>query len=115
MSDLMNCQLCGSEACYVSDVFKSAFNATDYPWEQVTCSCGARSPEAKWDSSYDVTPKWYPSHTSEAIGGVSYFNFRDGQRAKHRPSAAEAWNNMQKLLARGLILDEPAKSKGNRL
>jgi len=103
MNDVMPCQLCGSKRIYE---FKNLFNVYEefeFPWEQMTCGCGLSSSRVYWDSSDGIEP------------GHDYAVFRVSQMLKHSPGAIEKWNDLQKLIARGLILDNKPKSKGKRL
>jgi len=101
MTELMPCQMCGGNAHYNED----GNDESKYKFESVECcSCGCSGPITHWDDDTNIEY------------GEQWIAFEEEQINKYRPIAAERWNDMQKLIARGKLLDEsPSSSKSKRL
>lgn len=83
MSELMPCQLCGGRASFCDD----SQGPVDEFVRAGCWVCGCRGPIVEFDE---------------------YFDDCDEQQEKHNPEAARRWNEMQTLIARGKLLDEPS-------
>ena len=101
MSDIMPCQICGGNTYYNED----GNDESKYKFERVECcSCNCCGPIAFWDDDDNIQY------------GEQWIAFEEEQITKNRPIDAQQWNDMQKLIARGKLLDESeSSSKSKRL
>lgn len=101
MSDLMPCQMCGCTPQFMDNVCE--ISNVVYEFDQVGCPyCRLKGPAKEWKSTTKRRDEFREHIEKES--------------ARCKPLAAKKWNELQRLIARGKLLDQPSsQSKGGRL
>lgn len=128
MIELMNCQMCGAQPHFRDfDAYEERHAFTHNHYEVVKCSCGMSGQSSEW-KRFKRPPRRQLDALLKKMSSVDraewirdndlrFSAHEDEQIPLSQDAAAIKWNTLQKLIARGKLLDEPDKAprKAKRL